>query len=164
MDQLADRQGLDRRAVACCLDLLRVADQLQLALSAWLTERGLSASKFSILAALANQDGLSPSALAKHLGVRRPTLTGLLDNMHTQGLITRQHAQDDRRRWAVHLSARGHELAHEAIGAHLARMSDAIAPLAISDRSTLRKILTQLAQSLAASANNDSPSPASRHG
>ena len=144
VEQVAVSQGIDRRALACCLDLLRIASTLQASQDHWLEDQGLSPSKFSILAALADRDGLSPSRLAQHLGVRRPTLTGLLDNLQAQGLISRQHTEQDRRRWSVHLSPSGRTLAQQAVTAQLTRMAGAMTPLSVSERSALRKILQNL--------------------
>lgn len=148
VERVAEQQQLDRRALACCLDLLSVAGDLQQSLNAWLGEHALSPSKFAILAALADSDGQSPSMLAAHLGVRRPTLTGLLDNLQAQGYISRQHATSDRRRWRIHLSASGRALADQAVAAQLHRLADAVVPLPIGERSALRKILSQLSQRL----------------
>lgn len=40
---------------------------------------------------------LSPSALAKHVGVHPATLTGVLDRLERAGWIVRERASDDRR-------------------------------------------------------------------
>ena len=148
MEQVALTQGIDRRALACCLDLLGIASELQRSLDAWLNEQGLSRSKFGIIAALADRDGLSPSQLARHLGVQRPTLTGLLDNLEANGHVSRKPAADDRRRWSVHLSPSGRALADQAVAAQLQRMADAVAPLSLGERSALRKILSHLVAEL----------------
>ena len=158
--QTAVDDDVDRRALACCLDLLAVADAIQRSLTAWLGENGLSASKFSILAALADHDGQSPSALAKHLGVRRPTLTGLLDNLQTQGHIMRRQAANDRRSLSVHLSASGRVLTETAVSHQLARMATALAPLSVGERSALRKILAHVAQGLVISTQPAATGPA----
>ena len=144
VDRVASEQALDRRAIACCLDLLGAADQLNDHLRAWLQARSLSPSKYKILTGLAAGKALSPSQLANHLGVRRPTLSGLVDNLQSQGLVVRTPDPGDRRSYRVTLSETGAALVEQAMAAQLTLMANCLGQLTLAERSALRKILSHL--------------------
>ena len=144
VDRVASQHALDRRAIACCLDLLRATEQLNARLQSWLQSHDLSSSKYKILTELAARESLSPSTLAQTLGVRRPTLSGLVDNLQAQGLVTRRPDARDRRRFQVTLTDAGAALAEQAMTAQLTLMAASLGRLTLAERSALRKILSHL--------------------
>ncbi|MCU0565912.1 MAG: MarR family transcriptional regulator [Oculatellaceae cyanobacterium Prado106] len=70
---------------------------------------GLSQSKLSILMYLQDEPELcaSPSALAKHCGVSRAAMTGLLDGLEQEEYVERDSHPSDRRALMVKLTEKG---------------------------------------------------------
>jgi DNA-binding MarR family transcriptional regulator len=73
------------------------------------------------------------SELAERLQVRHHSVVGLLDRMVSQGLMIRQHSDDDRRQVFVSLTPRGEAL---------------LEPLAAAHRDQLQRLRTDLRDTL----------------
>lgn len=68
---------------------------------------GLTSHDASILAHVADADGVSPARLARHLGVARSTLSAALARLEEAGLLEAQPDAHDGRRRAVRLTPAG---------------------------------------------------------
>jgi len=75
-----------------------------------LTPGALAPAKWSVLAQLHRLGPLAPSELARHERVRLQTLTRLLAEIETAGLIARDVDKADGRRRVLSLSRAGHAL------------------------------------------------------
>ena len=65
---------------------------------------GLTRAQWSILAALANRDGLSQSELADELEIEKSTAGRLIDHVQARGWVERRPIPNDRRLWEVYLT------------------------------------------------------------
>ncbi|MBD2019998.1 MarR family transcriptional regulator, partial [Leptolyngbya sp. FACHB-36] len=72
---------------------------------------GLSQSKLAALMYLSSEpeQSASPSALAKHCGISRPAMTGLLNGLEQEGYVERDNDPFDRRALTVQLTAKGQQ-------------------------------------------------------
>jgi DNA-binding MarR family transcriptional regulator len=71
------------------------------------TKWRISSQDASILVHLDREFGLSPGALAGHLGVAPSTLSATLSRLSKLGYLTTKPNEKDRRRREIHLTARG---------------------------------------------------------
>ena len=85
--------------VACHTDHVRAAS----------TTWRISSQDASILVHLERDSGLSPRALADHLGVAPSTLSAAIARLSELGYLTSKPDDDDRRRRELRLTARGAE-------------------------------------------------------
>jgi DNA-binding MarR family transcriptional regulator len=69
----------------------------------------ISSQDASILVHLDREAGLSPRALAKHLGVAPSTLSAALSRLAELGYLTNNPGETDRRKREIRLTARGAE-------------------------------------------------------
>jgi DNA-binding MarR family transcriptional regulator len=69
-----------------------------------------------------HDNALSGQALAKHLGVSLATLTGIVDRLVTQGLVTRREDAEDRRVRLVELTEEGRTIVENVRDAGLEQM------------------------------------------
>lgn len=137
-------KGVDLGAIEDCMQLLRVSKTL---LNYFLNEfkqHSLTPGTYSILLELLSGAALSPSELAKKIGVSRPAATGLVDSLIEQELVQRREDDLDRRRLAIELSKKGHEFILSRFPEILARMSDLTTPLSNTRRKHLRDALEQI--------------------
>jgi len=140
----------DPEAVADCMQLLRVSKRLLEYFYRHFVARDISPGKYSILCELLAADGpVSPSSLAGRIGVRRPTVTGLLDGLGRQGLVTRTFDPEDRRRVLITLTRRGERFIRELLPEQYALMSEVVGALGHRERTQLRQVLRQLEENLA---------------
>jgi long-chain acyl-CoA synthetase len=101
-----------------------LAKQVELALAA----ADLSLPQYRILGLLTEGSAVS-SALAERLAVRPPSITAVVDGLVSRGLVERRHAEDDRRRVAHVLTAKGENLldtANEAVDSRLAGIAGSL--------------------------------------
>ena len=73
------------------------------------TKWRISSQDASILVHLDRESGLSPRALAAHLGVAPSTLSAGLSRLSDLGYLTNETAKTDRRKREIRLTARGAE-------------------------------------------------------
>jgi long-chain acyl-CoA synthetase len=96
-----------------------LARQVELALA----ESDLSLPQYRVLGLL--DEGTSvPSSLADRLAVRRPSITAVVDGLVARGLVTRTHADDDRRRVAHVITPSGQKSLRAADVAVEARLDE----------------------------------------
>jgi len=79
-----------------------------------LKDLGITLSQSFVLLSLLEQDGSSVKAIASALQLDSPAVTGLVDRLAKQGLVSRQEDPNDRRSTLVFLTQEGRKIAEEA--------------------------------------------------
>jgi DNA-binding MarR family transcriptional regulator len=123
---------------------------LRLAMDDGLRAVGLTTPQYAVLAALAQAPGLSGAALARRCFVTPQTMTGIIANLQTAGLIVRSPDPGHGRIIRTNLTPQGTTLlthAQEIVQRIEARMT---AELDRAEREALADLLTQCADALAA--------------
>ncbi len=153
--RLAQRfPGLDTRAIETCIALLRASHDLSGAYEAHLGRHGLSLGRFTVLVRLYTSEdtertgGLTPADLAENSGVSRATMTGLLDTLEKDGLISREDHPEDRRMYTVRLTPKARQLIEGMLPDHYRRIAALMAPLSEEEHATLRELLAKVAVGL----------------
>ncbi|WP_414660251.1 MarR family winged helix-turn-helix transcriptional regulator [Horticoccus sp. 23ND18S-11] len=144
---------LDPSATEVFLNLLRTGDEAFRAVEAHLAQHDITQGRFGVLMALWACDGaaecgatLSPAVLAERTGVTRATITGLVDTLERDGLVSRSPDPEDRRMLSVGLTARGEKLLRKILPSHFRQMAWLMQPLSESERKTLVRLLTKVLQ------------------
>jgi DNA-binding MarR family transcriptional regulator len=73
-------------------------------------------------------------------------MTGLVDTLERDGLVTRQPDRSDRRMLSVTLTAKGHSLLDKILPKHFQRMSALMDPLSEAERKILVQLLGKILQ------------------
>jgi DNA-binding MarR family transcriptional regulator len=156
---------LDARALEAFLVLLRVASDVLSALEAFLSSHGMSQGKFTILMLL-NRDpdvGVSPSDLADRSGVTRATITGLLDGLEREKLVSREDDTGDRRKAVVRMTTRGRKMLEAMLPDYYRKVSELMKSLIDEEKTSLIDMLMKVSGGLAdlwtAAARGPTPSP-----
>lgn len=90
--------------------LEQVAKKLNTIQRLTVRESNLTPPQFQTLRLLWEQNGKPFKDLAAEIGCTRPTMTGIVDTLEKNGLVTRQPNPDDRRSLLVTLTERGKSL------------------------------------------------------
>jgi DNA-binding MarR family transcriptional regulator/CheY-like chemotaxis protein len=100
---------------------------------------GISQSKLETLSYLSHalNQSASPSALAKHCGVSRAAMTGLLDGLEQEGYVERDTHPSDRRALMVKLTPKGQQFLDWAIPQDHYQLSELINALDATERKKL---------------------------
>lgn len=112
---------------------------------------GLSTGRYRLLADLEDNEGeVLPSQLAEHLGVTRATVTGLIDTLERDGLVSRRSSSVDGRQKAVILTEQGAKKLREMAQEHFAWLEAMVSLLSIEERSVFLDLLGRVTQGISA--------------
>ena len=149
---------LDPSATEAFLHVLRTGDEVARVIQAHLGKHEISQGRFGVLMALWGKcqraehgDGdasncLTPAELADRSAVTRATMTGLIDTLVRDGLVTREPHPEDRRMMSVQLTERGIQLIRGILPNHFREMAWLLQPLTESERQTLVRLLSKIQQ------------------
>jgi len=143
---------IDPRAFEAFLVLMRVGSDLLDGLEAYLNSKGMSQGKFSILMLL-NRDpdvGISPSDLADRSGVTRATITGLLDGLSREKLVSREDDTGDRRKAVVRLTSRGRKMLDTILPEYYRHVAELMGGLSDDEKVLLVDLLKRVNQRVSA--------------
>ena len=148
---------LDPSATAVFLKLLRAGDEMFRVVEANLGGHDITHGRFGVLMALWAHDrraeaeaALTPAELADRTSVTRATMTGLVNTLERDGLVTREPAAGDRLMTTVRLTDAGRDVIRRILPGHFQLMAALMAPLSSDERQTfsdlLHKVLEQAAR------------------
>ena len=144
--------NMNPSAIKACAALLRTGSELLTAFEAILGLHGLSQGRFLTLIVMNRNpdEAASPSSLAEKVGVKRATMTGLLDRLERDDLIERRAHQQDRRKIGVRLTPKGRQVLAEMLPDYYRRVAKIMANLTEKDRLELMTLLGKVNQGLLA--------------
>jgi DNA-binding MarR family transcriptional regulator len=137
--------GTDLTGVETTLLLLRSADATLTTLDRLFRQHGISSGKFNMLLTIAaytaqdKQDVPKPAQIARKLGVRRPTITGLLDNLEKDQLVERKPHSTDGRALRLELTKKGRKLLDKLLPDYWNILEALSAPLNNNERKGMLK-------------------------
>jgi MarR family transcriptional regulator, organic hydroperoxide resistance regulator len=111
------------------------------AVSGELKSLGLSIPQFDLLSTLSEREGMSQQELAERLYVTKGNVSGLLDRMVEADLVERRSIPGDRRSNALHLTAKGRDLAEKGIAAQRSYVHRTLGTLPSRDLVELERIV-----------------------
>ena len=91
-------------------------------------------------------EGLKMNELSRRMMVTGGNVTGITDQLVTEGLVERVDVAGDRRAWRVRLTARGRKLFNDMAHQHEAWICDAFASLSPKEINQLHKLLGKVKQ------------------
>ena len=154
---------LDAGAVEATLVLLRVASDVLEGFGAHFARNGTSQGRYMVLMMLDRPcvaEGMSPSELADKLGVSRATVTGLVDGLERDGLVTREGHPEDRRAFCIQLTEKGKQFLAALLPDHYRRVAGLMAHLDTEERRQLVALLAKVSLGQGAmSDENWAPAP-----
>ena len=109
---------------------------------------GMHAGQQFVLECLWDTDGLTPSEIAKRIGVEAATLTRALRRMEAAGLVRRDPDERDRRRIRTWLTGRGRDLRVPVTETMAQLQRDAVGLLTEREAETLADLLGRMRRSL----------------
>jgi len=104
---------------------------------------GVTLGMWYFLRALWYEDGLNQRELSRRVGTMEPTTLSAILNMEKKGLVRRVQNKKDRRKWHVHLTAKGRALKAELIPLAREVVDTAVQSLS---RKEIRQLLEGLAE------------------
>lgn len=112
--------------------------------------KGITQSQFFTLILLHTNSSMPMNALAERVGVKLPTMTGMVNRLVKSGYIKRVLHETDRRQVWVELTPKGKGMLHEFQGALRRRWEDVLAILDDSQVKQFYRIVEKLISRLGA--------------
>lgn len=140
---------LDPSACEVFLHLMQAGDDAFRVVDVHLAEHNISQGRFMVLMLLLNKatncaQPRTPAELADLSHVTRATMTGLVDTLERDGLVTREPDLTDRRMMSVTLTEKGGAVLQQILPAHFKRMAALMHPLDEDERKTLVSLLSKI--------------------
>jgi DNA-binding MarR family transcriptional regulator len=153
---------LNPSASEAFLHLLRTGDAVYAAEGAYLAAHDLSQGRFMVLMLLNRCAGQqsTPAELADEAGVTRATMTGLVDTLERDGLVSRKDDSEDRRTVLVQLTRSGRKLLDRMVPGYFASVTKMMQPLTNTERKQFVALLQKIQRALPASQTADEAQPA----
>jgi DNA-binding MarR family transcriptional regulator len=140
LEKFADRyQEVDSDSVIQYLNILRIGTELSESLDRFLATHALLQGRWWVLILLMREDDLTttPSELADKSGVSRATMSGLINGLLRDGLITRQNDDNDRRSYSVKLTAKGQAKLDQVMPDYYSRVKKMMEAIPLKQRENL---------------------------
>ncbi|HSU67918.1 MAG TPA: MarR family transcriptional regulator [Tepidisphaeraceae bacterium] len=142
-------QPSDRPQEQAFRGLVRTLGLLERVMQPHFARFGISASQWGVLRSLHRAEaeglqGLRITDLSERLLIRPPSVTGVLDRLERDGLVTRDAATDDLRAKCVRLTVRGHRLVQQVLRVHGEQIDRVLAGLKPHDCGELGRLTAQL--------------------
>lgn len=141
------RYGLDAdpQSILVAARLMSVGARLGQAAETHFARFGLSTGRYRLLADLEDHGHpKSPSQLADSLGVKRATVTGLLDGLEREGLVVRGASPEDGRGAVISLTEKGSRRLREMAAEHFERLQGLVAGLSVAEREQFLAMLDRI--------------------
>lgn len=148
-----DRYNLDvdAQAILVAARLMEAGAKLGHAAEVHFSRFGLSTGRYRLLADLEDNGGEElPSQLANNLGVTRATVTGLIDTLERDGLVTRRTSESDGRQKSVVLTDHGANKLREMAPEHFARLEAMVELLTSEERTVFLDLLERVTEGISA--------------
>ncbi len=106
----------------------------------------LTGPQLTVVKLLEQIGDLSLSELSERIRAQNSTVTGIIDRMEREGLVTRERSKEDRRVVSIKLSAKGRELAQEIPVEPMEIFKGALESLSAQEVKDLMRILAKVAK------------------
>ena len=106
--------GEDETARAVLRSLRRIIQAVDLHGRRLKSRYGLTGPQIICLREIQRGESLNPGQLARSLGLKPPTVTGIVDRLEARGLVTRRRRNTDKRQVRVELTDAGAAVVDEA--------------------------------------------------
>ena len=150
-----DYPNMNPSALKAFAEILRTGSDLLTAFENILRKSGLSQGRFHTLIVMsrAPEEAHNPSSLAEKVGVKRATMTGLLDGLEKNKLVERLALPEDRRKIGVRLTAEGHKVLADILPDYYRCIAKVMAKLTEKERQELISLLGKINQGLSSLVN-----------
>ncbi len=111
-----------------------------------LGDENVTPGQIGLLVLVSRNPGISQTALARAVGVERSTLGEAIDRLRKRGLLARKPAPQDRRSYALSLSAAGEKFLDNFVPRLLRHEDEVAGALSPAERKTLIALLRRLAE------------------
>lgn len=139
-------EQMDALALRSCLQLLRSGSDVNGAFDELLARHGLSQGRFLLMIVIKRsaEERLKASQIAEQMGIKRPTVTGLIDALAKDEMVKRLANAADARSRHIVLTPKGEAKLREVLPFYYENINRIMAPLNPSEQQILIELLMKL--------------------
>ena len=130
-----------------------MARQLRLSFDQTVEQLGLTRAKWSLIAAVARNPGVTQRSIAEALEVREITAGRMIDRLCEEGYLKRRESPKDRRAYCVYLTPAAQPLLDKLDEVAKTREAEIFAGFEVEDLEKLDALLDMIARNLSAVRN-----------
>jgi MarR family 2-MHQ and catechol resistance regulon transcriptional repressor len=133
-------------SVALLLNLIHTYDVVATHFAKRVAKFGLSISAFNVLMILSRSDekGMKQNELSHLMLVSRANITGLIDSLVRQGLVSREQDATDRRVCIARITPQGAQLLESLLPSHYAEIARIAGAVNARGKAEMNRLLDQL--------------------
>jgi DNA-binding MarR family transcriptional regulator len=106
---------------------------------------GMRQVLFGILSVISANPGINQATIGRVLGIQRPNMVTLVNELIRRGLVARIVDSDDRRAFVLNLTAAGEAMVAETLARIRVHEERMLAGLSAAERATLNRLLDRIA-------------------
>jgi len=139
------RGGKDEaRALNAYVKLMRASEAVTGRIHRHLTDAGLTVTQFGVLEALYSLGPLSQRDIGRKILKSSGNITLVIDNLEKRGLVKRERSKEDRRYYAVDLTATGRKMIGTIFPRHAAKVVEEMKSLTGAEQEELSRLCRKM--------------------
>jgi MarR family 2-MHQ and catechol resistance regulon transcriptional repressor len=134
----------EARALNAYVKLMRASETVTARIHRHLADAGLNVSQFGVLEALYHLGPLNQTEIAQKILKSSGNITLVIDNLEKRGLVKRRRNAEDRRFYAVDLTAAGRRLIASIFPRHAAKVLEEMKALTSAEQEELSRLCRKM--------------------
>ncbi len=130
----------EARALNAYVKLMRASESMTARIHRHLTDAGLTVTQFGVLEALYSRGPLSQRDIGRKILKSSGNITLVIDNLEKRGLVKRERSKEDRRYYAVDLTATGRRMIGTIFPRHAAKVVEEMKALTGAELEELSRL------------------------
>ena len=132
------------RALNAYVKLMRASEAVTGRIHGHLTDAGLTVTQFGVLEALYSLGPLSQRDIGRKILKSSGNITLVIDNLEKRGLVKRERSKEDRRYYAVDLTAAGRKMIGAIFPRHAAKVVEEMKSLTGAEQEELSRLCRKM--------------------
>lgn len=134
----------EARALNAYVKLMRASESMTARIHRHLVPNGLTITQFGALEALYSLGPLNQKEIARKILKSSGNITLVMDNLEKRGLVKRERSKEDRRSYAVALTAAGRKLIGAIFPRHAAKVVEEMKALTGPEQEELSRLCRKM--------------------
>ncbi len=134
----------EARALNAYVKLMRASESMTARIHRHLVTKGLTITQFGALEALYSLGPLNQKEIGRKILKSSGNITLVIDNLEKRGLVKRERNKEDRRSYAVDLTAAGRKLIKTIFPRHAAKVVEEMKALTGSEQEELSRLCRKM--------------------
>lgn len=130
----------EARALNAYVKLMRASESVTARIHRHVTDAGLTVTQFGVLESLYSLGPLSQREIAGKILKSSGNITLVIDNLEKRGLVKRERSKEDRRSYAVDLTAAGRKMIGTIFPRHAAKVVEEMKALTGAEQEELSRL------------------------